>query len=67
MRVASSASTSTTRVCPTAATGHVQMLTGPSSVMPNVKFRKMPVVMEMIEKATENTENKRRVRRSSCR
>ena len=35
--------------------------------MPAPKFRKIPVVIEMIEKATAKTEKKRSVRRSSWR
>jgi hypothetical protein len=65
--VASSERISATSSWPTAAMGQVQMLSGPRWVMPKPKFRKMPVVIEMMEKATAKTENIRRVRRSSCR
>ncbi len=67
IRVASSAKIRATSVWPTAATGHSQMLAGPRWVMAKPKFRKMPVVMEMIENATEKTANRQSTRLSSWR
>lgn len=67
MRAANCATTSATRLCPTAATSHSQIPTGPAVTSTSSKVAKIPTATEMKAKEIANTWKEPRVRFSSCR
>lgn len=67
MRAANCATTNATRVCPTAATIHNQIPTGPAVTSTSSKVAKMPTATEMNANEIANTWKEPSVRFSSCR
>lgn len=67
MRAANCATTSATRVCPTAAITQSQIPTGPEACSTSSKVAKIPTATEMNANEIANTWNEPSVRFSSCR